>query len=119
MTRGATLIELIAALAILAAGALGAAALAAHAAATLRRAHAGEEAARAAALVLDSLFQTERPAPGTREIGPHRLSWQVTAEPGGLIRLELAVEWDDGSARRRLLFAARRAPDPPVLPAPP
>lgn len=108
MTRtrwGFGLIELVVALTILSIGLLGLAGAAAVAHRSFMGAEALEQAADAAAIVLDSLMRDTAPVSGERRHDRALVRWSVQEDSAGT-RIALTVDVPDGGRSRRLMFHA-------------
>ncbi|CAN5816170.1 hypothetical protein BH23GEM9_BH23GEM9_15310 [soil metagenome] len=106
--RGFSLVELVVAMTIISLGILVLAAAATFAQRSFVGADAIDRAARAAALVLDSLVREPTPAPGTRQIHGASVSWSVTPA-AGLTLIRADVEISDGGRSHRIIFHASRS----------
>jgi len=115
--HGFSLPELVVAMTVLGVGVLGAAATAALAARLLREAAARETAVAAAALVMDSLLEASSLEPGERDVDRARIRWRIHGS-GEAARIDMTVEFQDGTRTRRIELAAWHVPPPPRLKAP-
>lgn len=108
MRKGFSLVELIVAMTILSLGVLVLAAAGTYAQRTFSDAAAIDRAARAAALVLDSLMRVPAPQDGVRSTDGVTIRWDTSAGDGvTLIRAD--VEAFGGARSHRIIFHASRA----------
>jgi prepilin-type N-terminal cleavage/methylation domain-containing protein len=106
--RGFSLVELVVALTILSLGILVLATAAAFAQRSFAGAEAIDRAARAAALVLDSLTREPAPADGVRHVDGMLVRWSATPD-AGLTIIRADVEVSGGGRSHRIVFHASRA----------
>lgn len=111
---GLSLVEAIVALTLLAVGLLGALATQVMAARLLREAEARAGAISFAGAVLDSLTAIPNPSPGERHDTRYLARWS-TAPGDELTRIEIEIEYHDGTARRELRFEIMHAPPLPRI----
>lgn len=111
---GLSLVEAIVALTLLAIGLLGALATQVMAARLLREAEARASAINLAGAILDSLAAVPNPSPGERRDNRYLARWSTTPA-NELARIEIEIEYHDGTARRELRFEILHAPPPPRL----
>ncbi len=98
--RGFALIEVVVALTLLGVALLGVTGSTVLAARVLRQAEATERSALEALQIIDSLSQVRTASAGERRIGRLHVTWQVDRDTAGLVLLEVAVAYPDGSALR-------------------
>lgn len=108
---GCSVPELLVAITVLGVGVLGAAGTAALAARILREAAARERAVAAGALVMDSLLEAAVLEPGERDVDQARVRWSVHVA-GAATRIDMVVEYRDGTRTRQLDLAAWHVPPP-------
>jgi prepilin-type N-terminal cleavage/methylation domain-containing protein len=104
---GFSLVELIVALTILAVGLLALAGTAVVAQRTLASADATERAARAAALVIDSLFVHDAPTSGRRAVYGTDVRWAVSSS-GQQLEITTDIFVLDGHSTRHFRFHSSR-----------
>jgi|GEM_PF-547017 len=111
---GLSLVEAIVALTLLSVGLLGILGSQLMAARLLREAEARAGAIDLAGTILDSLLAVPAPTGGERREAGYTARWSV-APAAGSSRIEILIQYQDGTASRELRFESLHAPPAPRL----